>query len=82
MSLTFYTTLGCHLCEEAWELLQAWLAEHDVDVDVQAVEIASDPDLIDRYGIRIPVVAVGEDELQCPFDAAELNVFLTPRLHR
>tara|TARA_B100000676_G_C18064073_1_gene839691 strand:+ start:2237 stop:2482 length:246 start_codon:yes stop_codon:yes gene_type:complete len=80
--IRFYTTLGCHLCEDAWALLAAWLAEHAPGTEVAGIEISDDPELVSRYGIRIPVVSVGEDELECPFGAAELDTFLSPRLRR
>ena len=45
-----YTTSGCHLCEQAEaRLRQAGLA-------VSLVEIADDPALLERYGVRIPVL--------------------------
>lgn len=82
MALRFYTTLGCHLCEDAWDLLQRWAAKRAVTLDIEAIEIADDPGFMERYGIRIPVIAVGEDELDCPFGEAELEAFLAPRLSK
>lgn len=52
--LIFYTTLGCHLCEQAEELLRE-LEQHR-EVTVEAVDIGNDEALVGRYGIRIPVV--------------------------
>ena len=49
--LTLYTTAGCHLCEQAEHILDA------IGVRYQPVDIESDLVLIERYGIRIPVVA-------------------------
>ena len=80
MKLRFYTTSGCHLCEDAWELLLQWANRRLVTLDVDAVEIADDPKLMQQYGIRIPVIAVGRDELDCPFDEIALEAFLAPRL--
>lgn len=76
MQLRFYTTSGCHLCEDAWALLQRWAREHAVTLDVEAIEIAEDEALMARYGIRIPVIADANGELDCPFGEAELNAFL------
>ena len=42
MQLRFYTTSGCHLCEDAWALLQRGAREHAVPLDVEAIEIAED----------------------------------------
>ncbi len=67
--LALYTTSGCHLCEQAEALLeQAGLAFSRVD-------IADDAILLERYGIRIPVVRrldTGQ-ELDWPIDAAALE---------
>jgi len=63
----FYSTLGCHLCEEAARLL------HDVlpvdGITVVEVDIAYDEQLMAEYGQRIPVLRRRHDglELQWPF---------------
>ena len=75
-SLLLYTTVGCHLCEQAEELLKLMQAERELIW--QAVDIADDPQLMERYGIRIPVVrleAVGA-EIGWPFDLGQLRDFL------
>ena len=68
--LTLYTTAGCHLCEHAEEILL------NEGVAFEAVDIAEDPSLIERYGVRIPVVAQGREELGWPFDGTSLRAFL------
>ena len=71
-----FTTRGCHLCEEA-ELLLLQAAQ-SLPVTVMAVEISEDPALVERYGIRIPVVRRQDDgrELGWPFDLDGLLQFL------
>ena len=67
-----YTTSGCHLCEQAEKLLaQAGLA-------FDAVEIADDPALLERYGVRIPVLRRRDtgEELNWPFNAVALHELL------
>jgi glutaredoxin len=71
MRATLYTTSGCHLCEIALEYLNA------IGVTVDAVEIADDTDLMERYGVTIPVVARTDGtELNWPFDIDALRHFL------
>ena len=74
-SLFFYTTLGCHLCEQADELLADVM---DDRYQVTAVEISESDELIERYGIRIPVLRREDtgSELGWPFDAEALLEFL------
>ena len=50
--LILYTRVGCHLCDDAYELLQRYgLAPQLIDVD-------SDPQLVERYGCCVPVVVL------------------------
>lgn len=72
--LILYSRPDCHLCDEAEELLARVAPERAVRV----VDIEDDLTLIDRYGIRVPVLqhkGTGE-ELGWPFDAEGLNRFL------
>ena len=69
--LMLYGTAGCHLCEQASALLrQAGLQATEADV-------ATDDALLERYGVRIPVLVRADGaELDWPFDAATLARFL------
>ncbi|PKH06438.1 glutaredoxin family protein [Moritella sp. Urea-trap-13] len=70
----FYTTEGCHLCEQAWALIIA----QDLVTAMTQVEIIHDEADVARYGIRIPVIKnndTGKD-IGWPFDAAELADFI------
>lgn len=68
-----FGTEGCHLCEEAEELLvQAGLA-------IEKRDIMDDEALQQRYGIRIPVLlnqASGR-ELGWPFSLEQLQLFVS-----
>lgn len=85
-ALQLFTTSGCHLCEQA-EILLAPVLVHanrlreQTGLDsltLERVEIADDPLLAERYGVRIPVLCVQDDaqELGWPFDQSELFTFL------
>ena len=66
-----YTTLGCHLCEEAKALISPLLI--NTHWQLQEVDIADDDDLMARYGIRIPVLSVPSvGELDWPFTIDEI----------
>jgi hypothetical protein len=76
--LRLYTTLGCHLCEQALAIVQPLLGlERQVFV-LEAVEIADSEALIRLYGVKIPVFARADTgkELAWPFDAEQARVFL------
>jgi glutaredoxin-like protein DUF836 len=51
----------CGLCAEAYRALRR--VALDVPLDVDRVDIMKDPALFDRYALRIPVVTMGEREL-------------------
>ena len=70
--LILYTTLGCHLCEHAEAILDAARCSY------KAVDIAEDLTLLERYGVRIPVVRDAQGrELGWPFDTVQLMAFLS-----
>jgi len=74
--LVLYATSGCHLCEQAERLLHEW-----VGAGVRSLEIADDDALLERYGVRIPVLRrldTGE-ELDWPFDVAAVQRLLARR---
>jgi len=70
--LLLYTTSGCHLCEQAERLIQ------QQTIAFRAVEIADDAQLLEEYGVRIPVLRRREtgQELSWPFDADALQRWL------
>lgn len=70
MALVLYHSAGCHLCEQALALLEA------ADVPFVQQEIIDDEQLLLRYRERIPVVAVGTNELGWPFDDEQLAQFI------
>ncbi|MFO1372500.1 MAG: glutaredoxin family protein [Candidatus Competibacteraceae bacterium] len=64
LALILYVTCSCHLCEQAEELLL-----QVEGVNVALVEVADDPELLERYGSRIPVLRRPDtdSELDWPF---------------
>lgn len=70
--LLFYTTAGCHLCEQAAEMLEQLTQRHRVVVE--PIDIATDEALVAAYGIRIPVVknVATQVELGWPFQLDQL----------
>ncbi|HLQ25115.1 MAG TPA: glutaredoxin family protein [Acidiferrobacterales bacterium] len=72
--LTLYTTLGCHLCDEARALLTATLGPH---IQFDEIDISDNRTLMEHYGTRIPLLRrdTGQ-ELNWPFSAPEIALFL------
>jgi thiol-disulfide isomerase/thioredoxin len=59
--LTLYIRVGCHLCEKMQQQLAELQQQHHFSLNI--VDIDSDHDLRLRYGGRIPVLALGEQEI-------------------
>jgi glutaredoxin len=71
-SVTFYTKAGCHLCEEARELLEE-IAE-ETEFTLTEIDIRSDPAVFELYRYRIPVILIdGETLLEGRIEAEELQ---------
>lgn len=77
IKLSIYTTLGCHLCAQL-EALVTTLANQPVDL--RRIEISEDAALVERYGVRIPVLLDEQgEELDRGFDLARLSQWLEQR---
>ena len=51
--IEFYTRPGCHLCEEALQVLE--VIKSEFDFEIQVVDISESPELDELYGTQIPV---------------------------
>jgi len=73
--LTLYGKPGCHLCEEAREVVLA-VRERQA-FDLEEVDITRDPVLEAAYRERIPVIAIdGQEVLELVVEATELELAL------
>ena len=74
-TITLYTLPGCHLCEDAADLLERLAA--GLGLEVVEVNILEDAGLYERYKHSIPVVAIdGGPTLMAPIREAELLCWL------
>ena len=90
--LLLYGSSGCHLCEQAEEVLKPVLTHineqlirgglEEAALVLKVVEITDFPELMERYSLRIPVIkcAAKADELGWPFDEAQAFDFLVTQL--
>jgi glutaredoxin len=53
-SITFYTRVGCPLCDKALEQLEPLARKHGVDIEI--IDIDLDLELLNRYNDRVPVI--------------------------
>lgn len=59
-TVTVYSRQGCHLCDEAIAVVRR-IADRRARVEV--VDIDADPQLTERYTVRVPVIAVDGVEI-------------------
>jgi glutaredoxin len=78
--LTVYRREGCHLCDDARQILQDVLEQRarrgEPTPHVREVDIDADPAAHDRYFTRIPVFAVGTDEIDLVTTGTAVRRFL------
>ena len=83
-ALVLYSRAGCHLCDEARELLQALLDERArqglTTPTLDEIDIESDPELERRFFTTIPVVELGGRRLELATSPAKLRRFLDEAL--
>jgi glutaredoxin len=58
--LTIYSRPGCHLCDEMKSLVHRVIAgrANDDDISIDEIDISNDRDLVERYGLEIPVLMI------------------------
>jgi glutaredoxin len=84
--LLLYTRRTCDPCIELRETLQ-WALEERVTAGqlvpvVREIDIDTDPDLQQRYGALVPVVALGATELPLVTSGRQLRAFLDATMPR
>ena len=60
MRLTIYSKPGCHLCDEMKAIVHRVIdpAAHTSAITIEEIDIARDPELLERYGLEIPVLLI------------------------
>ena len=56
--LTVYSRPGCHLCDEMKAVVQRVVRTEQAPIQVEEIDISTDPELEARYGLEIPVLLV------------------------
>ena len=59
--MTLYGKPGCHLCDNAREVVERVRADHPFEL--REVDVSIDPELNREYGERIPVLELDGEEL-------------------
>ena len=81
IAVTIYSRPGCHLCDEMKALVQS--VGRSIPLDVEEVDISTDPALEALYGLEIPVLMVeGKKAAKYRIGEGELRRVLAGRAGR
>jgi glutaredoxin len=61
LSVIFLTRPGCHLCDDARDVLAA--ISKDIGLRVEEIDIDTDDELVKKWGLRVPVVLGTHDRV-------------------
>jgi glutaredoxin len=57
ISLVIYSKPGCHLCDEMKSVVRRVIQRRN-DITLEEIDISNDRELVDRYGLEIPVLTI------------------------
>jgi len=78
--LTLYSRPGCHLCDEMKAVVQRVIDAAEAPATVEEIDISTDADLEERYGLEIPVLLIdGRKAAKYRVTEAELTRMLGAR---
>ena len=81
IQLTLLSRPGCHLCDEMKEVVRRVTASAQPPVEIEEIDISTDPDLEARYGLEIPVLLVdGKKAAKYRVTEGELTRIVRARL--
>ncbi|MBD3619132.1 MAG: glutaredoxin family protein [Chromatiales bacterium] len=63
--LTVYSRIGCHLCEDMQAQLMRLQSQWNFEFEV--IDIDEDAALRERFNVKVPVLALGDDIICCHF---------------
>ncbi|MFI3188897.1 glutaredoxin [Crenothrix sp. D3] len=77
MHLLLLGTAGCHLCEQAEEIIRECLG-NDYPQVIEIIDIAEQEHWQAQYAIRIPVLyhPASQKELAWPFASTDIKTFI------
>lgn len=72
ITINLYTTVGCHLCDLADNILQE--LSNNYELRINHIEIGDDDELVGCYGTTIPVVKfIDKSEISWPFSQQDIE---------
>lgn len=74
-----YTRKGCHLCDKAKKILLE--LKETMNFQLEEIDIEQSDDLIEKYGLMIPVVVIDGKEVQYgQIDKQFISMYLSEKI--
>lgn len=76
MTVNLYYRVGCHLCDDLYELLLPYQSRFNVHIN--RINVDNNPQLQDKYGLLVPVLTDENNNEICHyfFDKITFETFL------
>jgi|SRR5579859_1591800 len=79
--IVFYTKAGCHLCDDARDLLEDLAA--DTPFELTEIDIRTDMSIFETYRYRVPVIIIdGQTIVEGRISQADLRQAFAPERRR
>jgi len=79
--LTIYSKPGCHLCDDMKAIVRPAIADR-TDIVLDEIDISTDPELLERYGLEIPVLMIdGRKAAKYRVSSVQLRRMIEGRTH-
>ena len=72
ITVVLYSRKDCHLCEQVENDLHT--LEQEIPHNLVIIDVDSNPDLQQAYGMELPVIEVGPYKMKAPIDPRELRI--------
>lgn len=78
-TVTVYTREQCHLCTEAIETIHRVAESMPADIEINEIDVDTDPALEAEYGERVPYILIDDTpRFKFRVDERELRRYLAP----
>lgn len=61
MQIQFFSKVNCPLCDKAYKILEE--LKNELNLQIEVIDIYQSDDLIEKYGLMIPVIVTDGDEV-------------------
>ena len=71
MRLNFYYRVGCHLCDDMYEMIVPYISRHNLQIN--RINVDKHAELKERYGLLVPVLTDEQENEICHYFFDPIN---------